>query len=391
MARGRKPPPPCSQKYGKPIFSASWVPFHAIDFKEAKEEGGSEQKEEKEGGHAVSPPPLGYLILSGGGGDSRTGVKNSIFLSKFDFSSNSLSPPVDEFHTDGDLPYRTAVHPGGEGLICSFPKGCRWFEWDASKDAEAHKLGLKSSEKNLKELEDAGQQIALTFNLDGSMLASGGEDGHLRVFKWPSMEMIVDQPNAHECVKDLDFSPEGKLLVSLGDSGPCRIWDLTSSAAVASLSGDKGESFRFCRFSRVFDSKVLYMATKKGEHGCILTWDSGSWKRTTEKRIAQNPVSAFNISPDGKLLAIGTAEGDILIADTLSMQVQKKVKEAHLVFVTALEFSHDSRALVSASGDSSARVTLVENKKQNGLNIPVLIFMILLAIVMYFLKMNKVF
>ncbi|KAF3796541.1 SEC12-like protein 2 [Nymphaea thermarum] len=382
MARGRKPPPPCSQKYGKPIFSASWVPFHAIDFKEEKEEGGSEEKEEKEeggseekeekeGGHAASPPPLGYLILSGGGGDSRTGVKNSIFLSKFDFSSNSLSPPVDEFHTDGDLPYRTAVHPGGEGLICSFPKGCRWFEWDASKDVEAHKLGLKSSEKNLKELEDAGQQIALTFNLDGSMLASGGEDGHLRVFKWPSMEMIVDQPNAHECVKDLDFSPDGKLLVSLGDSGPCRIWDLTSSAAVASLSGDKGESFR--------------------EHGCILTWDSGSWKRTTEKRIVQNPVSAFNISPDGKLLAIGTAEGDILIADTLSMQVQKKVKEAHLVFVTALEFSHDSRALVSASGDSSARVTLVENKKQNGLNIPVLIFMILLAIVMYFLKMNQVF
>ncbi|CAN6477696.1 unnamed protein product [Victoria cruziana] len=367
MARGRKPPPPCSQKYGKPIFSASWVPFHAIDFKEEKEEGGSEQKEEREEDRAACPPSLGYLVLSGGGGDSRTGVKNSIFLSKFDFSSNSLSPPVDEFHTDGDLPYRTAVHPGSEGLICSFPKSCRWFEWDASKNVEAHKLGLKSSDKNLNELEDAGQQIALTFNLEGSMLASGGEDGHVRVFKWPSMEMIFDQPNAHECVKDLDFSPDGKLLVSLGDSGPCRIWDLASSAAVASLSRDKGENFGFCRFSRLFDSKVLYMTTKKGEHAYILTWDTGSWKRITEKRIVQNPVSAFNISPDGKLLAVGTAEGDILIADALFMRVQKKVKGAHLVFVTALEFSHDSRALVSASGDSSARVTLVEKKEQTGI------------------------
>ena len=52
---------------------------------------------------------------------------------------------------------------------------CRWFQWDEIKTEEVHKQGLKLSEKVLTHLEDAGQQLALTFNNDGSMLAVGGE------------------------------------------------------------------------------------------------------------------------------------------------------------------------------------------------------------------------
>lgn len=32
---------------------------------------------------------------------------------------------VAKLGTGADLPYRMAVHPGGEGLICSMPKSCR--------------------------------------------------------------------------------------------------------------------------------------------------------------------------------------------------------------------------------------------------------------------------
>lgn len=51
----------------------------------------------------------------------------------------------------------------------------RFFEWDSSDTAETHKLGIKASEKVLKQLEDVGQQLALVFNKDGSALATGGE------------------------------------------------------------------------------------------------------------------------------------------------------------------------------------------------------------------------
>lgn len=62
----------------------------------------------------------------------------------------------------------------GKNLINVLP--CRWFDWDL-KRAEKLSLGLRPSERVLEPLEDVGQQLALTFNNDGSLLAVGGEVG----------------------------------------------------------------------------------------------------------------------------------------------------------------------------------------------------------------------
>lgn len=55
------------------------------------------------------------------------------------------------------------------------PCTCRWFDWDQNESSEIPKLGLKSSEKILTQLDDVGQQLALAFNSDGTALAAGGE------------------------------------------------------------------------------------------------------------------------------------------------------------------------------------------------------------------------
>jgi hypothetical protein len=31
------------------------------------------------------------------------------------------------------------------------------------------------------------------------------QDGHLRVFEWPSLKIVLDQPDAHKSIKDMDF------------------------------------------------------------------------------------------------------------------------------------------------------------------------------------------
>ncbi|CAK9160758.1 unnamed protein product, partial [Ilex paraguariensis] len=47
------------------------------------------------------------------------------------------------------------------------------------------------------------------------------------------------------------------------------------------------------------------------------------------------------------------------------MRVQTIVRKAHLGPVTALAFSQDSRSLVSASLDLSARVIIVKDEEKN--------------------------
>ncbi|KAE8022854.1 hypothetical protein FH972_008618 [Carpinus fangiana] len=397
MGKSKGPDPPNFQKYGVPFYSAAWVPYKSIKFD--KEEDREQSTDEVSGGHKSSPAPepsaaQDYVVFAGGGGEGRSGIPNAVVLSQFDFASNVLSDqPVAKLGTGSDLPYRMAVHPGGDGLVCSFPKSCRWYEWGGEKSDQAHKLGLKLSDKVLTQLEDVGQQLALAFNNEGSALAAGGEDGNLRVFMWPSMEIVLNEANAHTTVKDLDFSPDGKYLVSLGNRGPARVWDMTSSTVVASLPKENDEVFSSCGFSESNDTnRVLYIAAVTERGGSIVTWNTTTWKRMGSKPVVRDTISAFNVSPDGKLLACGTTQGEILILNSTSMRVQTIVRKAHLGFVTALAFSHNSRGLASVSLDSSARVTLIEDKKNTGgLSLWVIVFFILLAIAVYFMKNEGIF
>ncbi|XP_022776415.1 SEC12-like protein 2 isoform X2 [Durio zibethinus] len=343
------------QKYGVPFYGSGWVPYNHVRSKvnsqekhEDDEEDNKEDEDPTQSEEEEISTSLNYVVLAGGGGEGRSGIPNAIVVSHVDFASNSLSDqPVVKLGTGSDLPYRMTVHPRGDGVICAMQQSCRLFEWEEPEDNEVHKLGVKGSEKVLTQLEDVGQQLALTFNSEGSVLAAGGEDGSLRVFKWPSMEIILNEAQAHSSVKSLDFSCDGKFLVSLGSS-LCRIWDVTSSKVIASLAKGNDEVFAICRFSQIVDKNpVLYIAAVTDHGGSILTWNTTTWKRMHANRVVREPISAFNVSADGKFLAV---------------------------------------ALISASLDSSARVTLIKDKTKSGGMSWLIIFMVLLAIAVYFMK-----
>ncbi|RZC58186.1 hypothetical protein C5167_005485 [Papaver somniferum] len=355
------------QKYGVPLYGAAWVPLRDLYNKknhpQKQEEEKEEEKEEKKSEPAEETinKKNSWLVLSGGGGAGSSGIPNSLLLTQFDSSSNSLSETPVARHGTGDLlPYRMAVHPSGDGLICAFPESCRWFEWNVPTSMETNDLGLRASERVLTELENVGQQLALAFNKEGSALAVGSEDGHLRVFKRPSMALIIDKADAHPTLKDLDFSLDGRFLVSLG-GGPCRIWDVETATVVASLLRENDEVFTSCRFSvNGNGTQILYITAMRDRGGSIVSFDTSSWTRMSSKHLVRDPISAFNVSPDGEHLAIGTIQGDVFIYKSSNTRVASIIKKAHLGLVTALKFSEDSRLLVSASMDSSVRVTKVE-------------------------------
>ncbi|KAL3845802.1 hypothetical protein ACJIZ3_003205 [Penstemon smallii] len=300
------------RKYGFPLFGAAWVPCSAA-------------------GESDSLVMNRLVVLAGGSGEGRTGIPNAVLLSTFDFQSDSLSDqPVSKLGTGSDVPYKIAVHPGGEGLICSSPK---------ITSTKKHSLRLKSSKKVLEQLEDVGQQTALTFNYERNLLPL------IRIFCWGKMGCVIH-------VNALMFGT-----LSLKD-----------------------EVFGYCRFSQTTDADlVLYVTMNRYNGGSIVKLNTNTWQRISTGHVARGSISAFNVSPDGKLLEVSA-----------SMRWHTIVRESHLGPVTSMAFSPDSRALISVSLDSSARVTLIKDKEEEDGRIwRIILFFILLEVALYYAKKAK--
>ncbi|ESQ39991.1 hypothetical protein EUTSA_v10000916mg [Eutrema salsugineum] len=372
--------------YGVPIYAAEWIPEETVRSKIDKDQENSEDGGESSSSISSS---RSCIVLSGGGGDGRNGIPNLILVCRVDLETNSLSEQPLGRLVVSDLPYRMAVHPREGGLVCALPNSCKLFDWENIMSTREDNQAGEESEEGIKELNDVGQQLALAFNQEGSVLAAGGEDGTLRIFEWPSMKTLLNESKAHASVKNLTFSESGKFLVSLG-APLCRVWDVKASAAIASLSKEKDEIFASCKFSvDNAGNEVLYIAANTERGGSIITWDTTSWKRRRSKLIKNNSISAFSVSADGKLLAVGTLEGDVLIIDSTRMETNQVAKKAHLGLVTALTFSPDSRCLVSVSFDSRAKLTVIEQThEKRGIRswMVVLLFVLLYVVSYYFME-----
>ncbi|KAG2301744.1 hypothetical protein Bca4012_059980 [Brassica carinata] len=382
--------PSNTQTYGFPIYAADWIPEETVRSKIDKD-----QKNSEDGGSESSSSSTNSrscIVLAGGGGEGKSGIANVILICRVDLDTKSLSEqPVGRIVLGTDLPYRMAVHPRGGGLVCALPNSCKRFDWENIMSPREGDQAGEEGEEVVKELKDVGQQLALAFNQEGSVFAAGGEDGTLRIFEWPSMNTLLDESKAHASVKNLTFSESGKFLVSLG--GPlCRVWDVKASAAIASLSKEKDEMFAYCRFSvDNAGNEVLYIAANTDRGGSIITWDTTTWKRRRSKLMKNYSISAFNVSADGKLLALGNMEGNVLIIDSTKMKTHQLVKKAHLGLVTALSFSPDSRCLVSVSFDSRAKLTVIEKTpEKHGVNwLLMFLLCVLLYVVSYYFLMAK--
>ncbi|XP_062181873.1 SEC12-like protein 2 [Phragmites australis] len=384
-----------SQSYGFPIYCASWLPLAHI----LKPDAAADDADADASSSSPPPPPPPMAVLGGGGGEGRSGVPNKLVVAALDSAAAAgdaaatpalSTEPVLEEGTKEEVPYRMAVHPRGDGVLCAFPNGCRLYRWKSKEGKEPCKLALKSDEEALVELKDVGSQLAVLFSGEGSVLATGGEDGNLRVFKWPAMESVLTEADTKASVKDLSFSSDEKFLAVNRSSGPCRVWDLQSSEVVANLPIEAGEIFSFCRFSnRTDNSHILFVTAMQGDYWKIISWNSTSWTRIGSKRITREAISAFAVSPDGVLLAIGTIEGSIIVLGSKDMRTLGTVKKAHLGIVTTLAFSQDSRTLLSSSFDSTARVTSVGSPKSNGTSVWPMILVIILAILVYYCMQHK--
>lgn len=204
-------------------------------------------------------------------------------------------------------------------------------------------------------------------------MATGGVDGHVRLWKFPQLHKLHDL-NAHtKEIDDIDFSPDGTLIASIAKDGKAFLWNVSNGNKQKELTWIPPNALKYmykrCRFRKLEEGKSetqLFMLSNAvvGKNLSFLQmWhiDSGNIVKSIPYK---ETLSALAVSDDGKFVAVGTMfSGSVDIYVAFSLRRALHVPSAHSMFVTGLEFvptkldgpaitSNTETAVVSISVDN---------------------------------------
>ncbi|NES85852.1 MAG: hypothetical protein F6K10_33170 [Moorea sp. SIO2B7] len=146
----------------------------------------------------------------------------------------------------------------------------------------------------------------LAFSRDGQFLATGGQDGRVRIWHLqPQFQLISILENSPQWIDKLSWSPShNQLAFSVGRN--VQIWDASSQELVTSLSFESSSPLGIDWSP---DGQYLAIAGNQGAK----VWNTHNWE--DQPYVLKMPTASVAIawSPDGKYLACGNLERTLTV------------------------------------------------------------------------------
>ncbi|MFH0899263.1 MAG: WD40 repeat domain-containing protein, partial [Pseudomonadota bacterium] len=205
----------------------------------------------------------------------------------------------------------------------------------------------------------------VAFSGDGSRVALAGLDAKLRLWRVASASDGVGTianrqgmggdgghqgEHGHKlAATGLDFSPDGRLLVSSGVDETLRVWDVKTGEEKQQFTGHRGY------VETVAMSPDGMLIASGGHDMAIRLWDASSGRLLRLLSGHVSWVRGVVFSAGGKTLVSGCADRTIRLWDAATgVEIRKLV--GHKADVAGIAISPDDRLLASASQDGTLRL-----------------------------------
>jgi WD40 repeat protein/serine/threonine protein kinase len=297
----------------------------------------------------------------------------------WDPSRDQESEPLGD-KTDGWMASLLAFTPDGQALITAgssyhLPAAGGLQVYGVSTRGPATTLQGRPSRIEALDFAPDGQSL-LTFEQERSSVSGGGEF-KVRDLATGKIQVHFRVPSGLT-VQEVRLSHDGKTLaLALGDAvrnltpGEVQIWDVHEGVRRFSLNG----GFRGVNAGLAFssDDKTLFGASTQidvaGSPSEVQVWDLETRKLRATFRDNLRYVYSFALSPDDRLLALGTGDvlnpavpGMVLLLDSSTGQ-QVANLSGHSGAVNQLDFAPDGKALASAGVDKSLKLWDLSTKQ----------------------------
>lgn len=193
-------------------------------------------------------------------------------------------------------------------------------------------------------------QRVVRISPSGKMMTTGGLDGCIRVWSFPSMTKITDIKAHTKEIDDVDFSPNNRFLVSVAKDGVGAIWNLQSGQEATRLTWTPPEGIKYlfkrCKYGtiegRTDKFRLFTLANPLGKtgklKGFLQQWNIETGKLNSIVEIEES-LSALAVREDGRFVAVGSMfSGSVSVYIAFSLQRVLHIPNAHSMFVTGLAF-----------------------------------------------------
>ena len=150
------------------------------------------------------------------------------------------------------------------------------------------------------------------------------------------------------------FSPDGKSL-AVGGYGEVTLWDLAGAKIARRFVAEKEKSMVQ---AVAFDKSGKQLFAGAGEpdaSGSVLVFDTATGALTSQFKEPKGPVTSLATSPDGKLLAAGSGDGNAYVWNPADGKCAATLK-FHKLAVLHVGFSVDGKYLTTAGADRAVQV-----------------------------------
>ncbi|SCZ99353.1 BZ3500_MvSof-1268-A1-R1_Chr3-1g05964 [Microbotryum saponariae] len=297
--------------------------------KESEEESDEEDEELHDGPRRIAANAHASTSTS------VMGVDNTIATTRWGLKDRHY------FMQTGTKVTSTTFHPPSSLLIVGFSNGVFGL-WEMPHFTSVHTLSV-SQEKI----------TSVAVNATGEWLAFGASKlGQLLLWEWQSESYVLKQQGHYFDMNTLSFSPDAQTVATGGDDGKVKLWNATSGFCFVTFS-DHSSSVSAVEFAK--QGQVVFSASLDGT---VRAYDLIRYRNfrtfTTPSPVQFNSLA---VDPSGEVVCAG-GTGDGFEIYMWSTQTGKliDVLAGHEGPVSALSYSPLGDRLVSASWDKSIRV-----------------------------------